>query len=42
MVKQAVDKTRGQEELAHAIAIAAADLSVFKESKLFPPNLEYV
>ncbi|XP_024369476.1 uncharacterized protein [Physcomitrium patens] len=31
MVKQAVDKTRGQEELAHAIAIAAADLSVFKE-----------
>ena len=40
MVKQTSKKTRAQEELAHAIAMAGADCSVVEESKLLLPNVE--
>ena len=41
MVKQISKKTRGQEELAHAIAIAGADCSLVEERKLLLPVLEW-
>lgn len=39
MVKQTSKRTRGQEELAHAIAIAGGDCSEVEESKLLLPHI---